>query len=200
MNPILSKEELEKLSGLKGNVRGMGMKNYAKFILEKEGKEGLKKLEEAMAQIGYPVKYEELKAMSLYPLRTETATLILIKRLFNYDDRKFQEMGRFGVKFSMLIKLFMKYFVSLEKLVKEAPKMWKKGGTLGDFRVAEYDLVKKQLTLRIENFNVHPLYCEIFKGYFAGAFQMIINKKIECKETECSFKGGRYHEFQLQWQ
>ena len=199
MEQIISEKELKELKELKVEVRGMGAKNFAGFILEKEGEKGLERLENTMAEIGFPIKYSEMKAMKFYPFGLETATLIVIKKLFNYDDKKFQEMGKFGVKFSMLIRLFMKYFISLEKLAKQAPQMWKKGGNLGDFKIQEYDLEKRYIVLRIENFKGHPIYCQIFKGYFQGAIQMIVGKEATSQETKCMHKGDDYHEFLLKW-
>jgi len=199
MEQVISKEELNKLMNLKGEVRGMGMKGHAEFILKEEGEEGLKKMEETITNLGYPIKYKEIKLMSFYPIGLEAVTLIVIKKLFNYDDKKFQEMGKFGVKVSFLLRIFTRYFVSLEKFAKVAPGMWKKGGALGDFKIGEYNIDKRCLILRIENFSLHPLYCQVFRGYFSKGLQMIIGKETTCQETKCTFRGDEYHEFLLKW-
>ncbi len=194
-----SEEETKKLEEAKGQVRGMGMKAHADFIYEKEGPEGLERLERAMAEAGYPVQYKEIKAMDFYPLRMELATLITIKKLFRYPDEKFREIGKFGVKFSLLIKLFMKYFISLEKLTKEADNLWEKGGDLGHLKIVMRDKEKNIIVLRVEDFSAHPLYCQIFSGYFSKAIQMIVGKEATCEETKCVFRGDNCHEFLLKW-
>ena len=199
MSEIFSKKEFDELMKIKGEVRGMGMKGHAEFILKEEGEEGLKKLEETITNLGYPIKYKEMKLMAFYPVGLEAATLILIKRFFRYDDKKFQEMGKFGVKISFLVRLFTRYFVSVEKFAKLAPDMWKKGGALGDFKIVEYDIPKKRLVLAIENFSLHPLYCQVFTGYFSKGLQMIIGKETTCEETKCTHRGDDYHEFLLKW-
>jgi hypothetical protein len=199
MAEVFSKEEFERLINVPGEVRGMGIKAHADFVLKKEGQEALERLEKTIADLGYPIHYNDLKAMDFYPLGLEVVTLVAIKRLFGYDDEKLQEMGGFGVKSSFLMRLFMKYFVSFERLVKEAPKMWKRGGAVGDFKVVDYDKDKRFLILRIENFKVHPIYCSIFKGYFLSALQMILKDKPTCQETKCSFSGDEYHQFLLKW-
>ncbi len=106
MPSIISKEELEELMKIKGEVRGMGMRTHAEFILKEEGKEGLKKLEEEMAKLGHPIKYRKIKKMSFYPMYLEAPTLVLIQRIFSYDDKKFHEIERFHSKFSLIFRLF----------------------------------------------------------------------------------------------
>lgn len=196
---MMTKEEFNELMKIDGEVRGMGIKSHAEFILQKEGQAGLKKLEETITGLGYPVRYEKMRLMDFYPIGLEIATLLVIKRVFNYEDAEFQEIGRFGVKISFLLKLFMRYFVSPEKLIKMASNVWKKGGALGDFEVVQYDKDKKHLVLRIENFNVHPVYCQIFIGYFSKGLQMIMGKEAICEETKCTFRGDNSHEFTLRW-
>lgn len=199
MEPIISKQEVDELMALEGKVKGDGMKNYTDFILKEEGEEGLKKLEETITNLGYPIRYRELIAMEFLPIGLEAITLLAIKRLFNYDDEKFQEMGRFGSKFSIIIRLFTRYFVSPEKLLKEASKMWRKGCTVGDLRVVEYNKEKNYLILRLEDYRLHPIHCQIFKGSILSALQMILKIKATCEETKCLYRGDNYHEFLVKW-
>ncbi len=93
MNEIISKQEIEELMKIEGKVRGLPFKTEAEFIQKEEGEEGLKRLEDAMKNIGYPLKYKEMRAMDFYPIGLLAVHLVVIKRLFNYDDKKFEEMG-----------------------------------------------------------------------------------------------------------
>jgi len=199
MEEIISKEELNRLMNLRGKVRGDGMKNYAEFVFKEKGEEGLKKLEETMKSLGYPIKYREMRKMEFFPLGLEALTLVLIKQLFNFDDKKFQEMGKFGVKLSIIIKVFMQYFVSPEKLAKAASQMWRKGVTVGELKMVEYNKDKKYLILRLEDFYFHPLHCHIIQGYFLAALQMLLKIKATCQETKCLYRGDEFHEFLLKW-
>ena len=179
--------------------RGAGIKVHADFILKEKGEEGLKKLEDTIARLGHPIKYNEIKGMEFYPLGLEAVTLLAIERLFDFNDEKFQEMGEFVVKFSVVIKLFMRFFISLDKLLKEAPGMWRKGSTIGDLKIAEYNRDNKYAIIRLENYRLHPIYCSILKGYFLGAIKMIVKSKAIVKETKCIYRGDEYHEFLLKW-
>lgn len=200
MEKIIQKEELDKLMNLEGESRGMSLKGYGDYVLKEEGEGGLKRLEDAISGLGYPLNFNEIKAMDFYPLGLEAVTLIAIKRLFGYDNEKFQEMGKFEPKGSLILKLFMKYFVSLKRVAEEAPKMWRKYYTVGDLKVIDYDLDKRYIILRLENFRLHPLLCQDLIGYFSSVVKMVVGREeINCQETECVFRGGKYHEFLLKW-
>ncbi len=194
---IISKEEFDKLMALEGETRGLGFKTEAKFVLKEEGEEGLKRLKEVMSDFGYP--YEKISPMEFYPLGLLGVALLAIKRLFNYDDKKFQQMGEFEAKASLIIRLFMKYFVSLDRVAKEAPKMWRKYYTIGNLKVAELNKEKRYIIIRIENFKLHPILCEVLKGYYVSIVKMIVKTSVSCEETRCVHKGGEWHEFLIKW-
>ncbi|MBZ9571923.1 hypothetical protein KJA15_01115 [Patescibacteria group bacterium] len=198
MEEVIPKEEFNKLMKIEGEVKGSAIKEAIRFIFKEKGGEGIKKLEDTIIKLGYP-KYREIKTMDFYPIGIAAITQIVIKRLFNFDDKKLQEMGKFEAKFSLIIRLLTKYLFSLEKAVKQVPEMWEKYYTVGDLKVAEYDEEKKYLILRLENFRVHPLFCQVLKGYFSSILQMIVRDEITCKETKCIFRGDEYDEFLLKW-
>ena len=199
MEEIISKEELEKIMKAKGEVRGDGMRSYADFILKEEGEKGLRKLEEAMAKLGYPIKCTQIKRMDFYPIGLWVLFVLGIKRLFNYDDKKFQEMGIFQLKSSLIIRVFMKYFFSLERAAKELPKIWRQYFTIGEFNTVELNKDKRYLILRLENFRLHPISCQIIIGVLTRATGMIIKDKASVKETKCVHRGDDCHEFLIKW-
>lgn len=196
---VISKKEFEEIMKAKGEVRGAGMKSYAEFIRKEEGEEGLKKLEKTIRDLGYPIKYREISILSFYPIGLETITLVAIQRLFNYNDKKFQEMGKFGIFLSLPFANLLCYFISPEKFVEVAAVMWKEAGSIGDLKVQEYNLEERYLILRVENFHLHPLYCQVFKGYFEGAIKLIFKREAECQETKCTFRGDDFHQFLIKW-
>ena len=194
----MTKEEIDELMKIEGAVRGQGILENIDFIREEKGEEGVKKLEDTMVQLGYP-EYREIKPMSFYPIGLNAATLVAIKRLFGFDEKKFQEMGRAESKVSLFIRLFLKYFVSFERIAREAPKVWRKYSTVGNLKVVEYDKEKRYGILRVENYRLIPIQCHLFIGYFSNVIQMIIGKEATCEETKCVHRGDEYHEFLLKW-
>jgi len=110
-------------------------------------------------------------------------------------------MGVFAKKMSLIVKLFVKYFPSLRRVViNEAPKIWKKHWTIGELIPVELNEKEKYAILRVKGFNLHSVYCHYLAGYFAGILQMLVKlPKTNSQETKCSFKGAPYHEFLIKW-
>ncbi len=199
MEQIISKEELDKASVVKGELRGLGMKNEMEFVLKEEGQEGLEKFEETMNQLGFPMRYKETKAMNFYPLSTYVVALLVMNKLFSYDNEKLQEKGEFLTKVSLVVRLFLKNFVSLEKVAKDVSKMWRKYYTTGDFKIIEIDEEKRCGVIRLENFYLHPFHAETLKGYFRAIVKMVVKSEVICEERK-EFDGDeKNHEFSLKW-
>ncbi len=194
--------DIKKLMQIKGEVRGVVFKTDQEYILKEKGEEGLKTLERELAEIGFPIKYREIESMSFFPVGLRMISLLTIKRIFNFNEEDVRKMGLFATKVSLFIKLFIKYFLSVERVFfKESPKIWKKHWTIGELVPFELDEEKKYAVLRLKDFNLHPLYCHYLRGYFSGIMQMLIKTpQITCEEVKCSFKGEEYHEFLVKWE
>ena len=195
MKEIISKKELEKLMKIKGEIRGVALRGEIDFVLKEEGKEGLEKLKNAMKKLGHPIEYEKVKPMDFYPLSLHGTIQMVIKRLFNWGDEKFQEMGKFEAKVSLIARLYLGYFFSADKIAEELPKMWRKYFTVGNLKVVEYDEEKGYSVCRIEDFDIHAIQCQVLLGYFSSISQMITGDKVVGKETKCIYRGDQYHEF-----
>ena len=198
MEEIILKEEFEELMKVKGEARGLGFQTEAKFILEKKGEEGLKKLEDEMERLGHP--YSDIKTMDFYPLGLLGVALLTIKKLFNFTDQDFQELGAFEAKSSLIIRVSMKYFISLDRMAKEVPKMWRQYYSVGDFKIIEMNKGRKDVLIRLENFKLHPILCQVFIGYFTSLMRMITRSdQITCEEIKCAHRGDEFHEFFIKW-
>jgi len=200
MEEIFSKEIADKFMSFKGEVRGVSLKNYADFIIKKDGEEGLKKAEKALAEVGYPIKYRELITMNFYPLGYQALSIAAMRKILNYDDETFYELGCLQPKISLMIKIFLKYFFSIDMLAKKVPDMWKKSYTVGELKVIELDKEKRHMILRLENFSCHPIQChQTLRGYFPAVLKMVLKAEPTCQETKCTFRGDNYHEYLLKW-
>ena len=199
MRQIITKKELGKLMKIEGEGRGVLFKTASKFILEEEGKEGLRKFENVLANLDYPIKLKKIRAMDFYPVGMYVAMLVATKRIFNFKDEKFIEMGRFESKISIIIRLFARYFFSIDTAVKQVQKIWSTYFTKGDITVTELDLDKKYGVFRVENFNLHPLHCLVLVGYFPSVVQMVVGSESTCQERKCVHRGDDYHEYLLKW-
>lgn len=199
MEELISKEEIEELMAFKGEARGVSFQNTMDFIVKEKGKEGLKKVEEEMEKLGYPIRREDISPMNFYPAREWFLLLVVMQKLLGFDDRKFQELGSSNAKFSIIIRLFMKYFFSIDMIAKQVPKMWQKYYTIGSLRVMELDKEKKWGILRLENFPLHPLLRQDLIGYFSTVIQMVVKDKVSCETRECGRGEKNCHEFVIKW-
>lgn len=199
MEQIIPKEDIEELKKIKGEVRGVAFKLEFEFIAKEEGEEGVKKLEEEMGKLGFPIKYQEIQLMEFYPLGVWGVFLLLLKKIFDFDDKKFEKMGEFESKVSLIMKLFMKHFVSIRRVAKVVPKMWRMYFTVGDLAIAEFDAKKGYLVGQLKNYRLHPVHCQYLRGYFATVIKMIVNQPVTCQETKCVHRGDEFHEFLLRW-
>ncbi len=199
MNTVISKEEAAGLMNFKGEIRAVGMKSYADFIVKEEGEEGLKLLEKTMAEAGCPLKFSKMRPMEFYPLGTLAVMMVAIQRLFHYDNEKFQEMGKFHTKVSLIIRIAIKYFFSIDRVLKELPKLWRKHLSIGNLNVEQYLPEEHKIILRLDDYYFYPLHCEILKGYLLSSLQMIIKSEGTCEEITCIHKGGDCHRFLIKW-
>jgi len=201
MNQELTKEIAKKLMEIKGEARGVVFKTDIEYILGEKGEEGIKKLEDELEKLGYPVKFKEIKTMEFYPVGLRAISLLAIKKVFNFDDEKIKEMGFYGTKISLIIKFFIKYVFSFQRVFfKESPKIWREHWTIGEMAPVELNEEKKYAILRLKDFNLHPIYCRFLEGYISGLIQLMVKSpKIICEETKCTFRGDEYHEYLIKW-
>lgn len=199
VNDILTKEKAQELMKIKGEVRGISLKADGEFILEKKGRGALKKLEARLSEIGQPIEFKKIKIMNFYPLGLRAIVLLAIKDIFGFTGEDIISMGEFQSKLSLILRTFMKYFFSLERMIKESQNLWRKYYTVGTAKVIEFDEEKKYGVIRVEDFKLHPLHCWILHGFFRSLVKMVVGAPVTCVETECIFKGGKHHDFKLTW-
>ena len=200
METIVSKEELDSIRKIKGEVTGDCIKNDLDYVFKKEGKEGLERVESVMANLGFLVNHKKLRVTDIYPVAFPITLIMVIKRLFNYSENDLEKMGRLEARISStIIRLFMKHFISLNVLANNAQKMWGEHYKMGNISVIEQNAEKGYVYLKIENFKTHIFICHVLGGYFAGMLEVIVGKKVTVKEIKCENKGDEYHEFHFNW-
>lgn len=195
----LNKELAQELKQAKGEIRGSCLKSDWDYFYLKKGKGRIKEFEKRMAELGCPLEYKKIKPMNFYPIGLDVVSVLVIKELLSLDDKEMEDFGASVVNFSLLLKLFMRYFGSLALIAEQVPKMWKRHFTVGELQMTEFDEKERYLVLTLRKFKVHPIYCIIFRGYFSKITEMITRVPPVCQETKCLFKGDEYHEFLLKW-
>ena len=198
----ITKTEIQELMKAGGEVRGVTFIIDRDFVFKNKGEKGLKKVEEELEKLGHPIKYKEIETFGYYPVGLRALSLLVIKKVFNFDDEKIKEIGFFGTKVSLIIKFFIKYVFSTQKVfLQEGPRIWREHWTIGRLVPVELNEKEKYAVLQLKDFNLHPIYCIFLEGYLSGLFSMIVKSpKITCQEKKCSFKGDEYHEYLIKWQ
>lgn len=195
---MISKAEVDKLMEIRGQVRGAVFETDAAFIRNRFGEEGLNKVKAALQELGHSVPYENLNAMEWLPLGLRALSLLVIKDVFDWDDDHVKEMGDAAPKYSFIVKLLMKFFVSPRMAFSHAPEYWVKHYDIGRLEPVHLDEATGNAVIRLYDFNVHPLYCKYLEGYFQRLFKfMYPNSHIEIKETKCMCNHSTHHEFRV---
>jgi len=200
MEEKLTKKLVKKLMSAEGECRGVTLKADKDFILRKKGGKGLIKVEAELKKAGKPFKYKEVDPMAFYPVGLRALSLIAMQNALGFSNKTIEEMGRTAPKVSFVIKLFAKFFFSIERTAAQTPKMWEKHYTVGRLE-AEIDQKKSEAIVRLKGFDLHPLLCIYLNGYFATIIQMVVNNQVVSEEIKCSFKDKTYkqHEYLLKW-
>jgi hypothetical protein len=194
----LTKNLAEKLMNIQGEARGITFKTDANFVLAEYGRTALDKVEALLAKVGQSFKYGRIQSMAFYPIGLRILSLLAIKEALNLPQSKIQEMGARAPKESLLIKLFMKFFLSLQSTKKQVPLMWQKHYTKGEL-TAEPHEKERYIVVRLKGLTLHPLFCVYLKGYLGTIAHMVVKQPVRSQETECPFQGGQCHRFLMKW-
>ncbi|MBZ9572451.1 hypothetical protein KJA15_03915 [Patescibacteria group bacterium] len=196
----ISKKEIKRLISLPGKLIGTGLIEDLDFILKEKGEEGVKKVEKAMAELGYPLKYRELKNFKWYPVGYYLLSVLVAKELFEWDDETIRRMGANAQKISLITKIMMKYFVTMRKCFQEISNYWNMYYTVGKMEGIDLNEKERCVLLILKDFPGHQVYCR----YMEGVIQQIVSyivKEPKCREVKCCLKGkGEGHLFKVTWE
>ncbi len=193
-------EDINKILNAKGEVRGVVFKTDRRFIYDKAGEEGIKKVEEELEKMNCPFNYEEeADNMSFYPIGMRALSIIAISKAFNLSKEEIAQMGKNAPKFSLMIKFFMRYFLSAEKIMEKAGEMWEKHYSSGRLEPVEMNIEERFIKARLYDIDLHPILCDYLIGYFSSVIKMGVGEETKGEELACVHKGDEYHEFLIKW-
>lgn len=194
------KQIADELMQKKGNVRGEVIRVGGDYIRSKKGEEGILNLEGKLKELGYPFHLANIKPLSWYPEGLSVLIIVIAKEIFNWGKDDIFDWGNCAPKTSFLNRMFMKYFISLEKILQESPRYWKAHFDFGELEPGKVDEKKKTAVIRIKGYDFHPLVCSYHAGYFLRILSFSVNSKnTTIKEVKCIYRGDSYHEYLMQW-
>jgi len=195
---MLNKEELDKLLKIKGEVKGVVFQTDTAFIIKKEGEEGLEKLKKRAKELGYELPYGKAKAMTWYPVGLRPISLLLMKDTFGWTDKDIRELGYYTPSVSFIVKVLMKFVVSLKKIAQKSGEYWRKHYTIGELGLIKFDEKNKELVLRQTNFEIHPIMYVLFEGYYERMFNFV-GPNLKGRFEKATYKGKPCHLFIGKW-
>lgn len=192
-------ENLEKK--IKGEVRGIAFRDDATYIKAKKGEAALKKIEEELEKAGCPIEYDKVKSLKFYPLFWRVTSLLAMKKVFGWGDEEFRQLGNFGSGNSLIIRIYAKFFHSIEKVVSVAPRIYSEYFTKGEAAVPDYSVEKKYAIVEVRGLDLHPIFCRVVEGYLETFVKLVVEtQKIKCRETKCTFGGDDCHQYTITWE
>ncbi len=189
----------EMTSSSHGKILGEIIRTHGEYIEQREGKEGLKRVEDKLKEFGVPIEFRKTKSSEWVNEGVNRLIMLLAKDLFGWTDDDIFNMGLYAPKVSFMTKLAMRYFVSMDTILGEAPKHWREHVSFGELEVAELDKEKGEAILRIKDYNTDPIECVYHAGYFKGVMELTVKAEMSIEETKCAHKGDDYHEYVVKW-
>ncbi|MFH1684363.1 MAG: hypothetical protein ABIA67_05735 [Candidatus Margulisiibacteriota bacterium] len=194
---MLSKKQADEIMKTEGQVKGVVFQTDAEYVKKKHGQEGINKIQNRFKQLGCPFEYDKAKALEWFPIGWRALSLLVIKETFGLSNEDLKEMGNLAPKFSFLVKLFMKSFVSPKMTVEHASEFWKKHYTTGKFE-AEYRGDENRAIIKIKDFPLYPEVLKYLEGYFQRIMQYTVGKDVQCKTIKNSPEEKSFA-FEITW-
>jgi len=184
-----------------GKVRGEAIISRMAYIRHQKGEAGVRAVGKKLKEAGCRIELGKLQSLSWYPEACGIVIILAAQEVFGWGETDIFAMGENAPKISFLVKLLMKYFVSVEKTFLASPANWRKHHTTGTLEAFDFNSRDKHIIIRLKDYKAHPAMCVFLRGYFSQFARMVIkSEKIEVRETKCMFAGADCHEFSIIWQ
>lgn len=197
----VTQEEISRLREMQGQVRGTVFQTDAAYIEEKNGPKGLSLVEEKMKEWGCPILYKTIKASDWFPVGFRALSVLAATEVFSWNEEDVFRMGYEAPARSFVVKMLMKYFLSIHQTYKQSAQYWPSHYTVGKLETPEFNEKEKFMVVRLKDFSIHPILCNYFTGYFTRVTEIASPyQNIKVHERTCAFEGGKDHEFLLSWE
>lgn len=194
-------KEIKELKKIPGQVRAEYLGSLKKFILNKEGKSGYAEYKDTLKHLGIDIDhYENKKNSEWIPKYIANISSVVAIRIFNWDEEIVFELGKLSITFLPSTKVFLKYFSSIKKTLRQITKKWKHYSTQGEFEIKKLDEKNQTAIVLLKDYPVNPMDCVYTKGMIASIMEISTgSKRVKIQETKCPNRGDSYHEFSLEW-
>lgn len=196
----LTKEEVQRIAKINGNVHGSILKAYYQFIIDNIGDDGAKKVEKRLKELGLKITFKDAFTFKWYPKAYSSLICIAFLEIAGWDEKDAFKVGYAAPAYSLLTKILMKYF-STERILQNANFYWRKHFDFGEMKCVEYDKEKRYAILRLYGFKKYHQTVYIYiLGYLTRLIEMTTkSKNVKVKQIKSLFSGDSYDEFKVEW-
>ena len=196
-----SYELIKKLKDFEGKTRGVALITTVAYIQKMKGENGIKIIEQELERLGYPLDLNKIDKSKWYNSLVDPLMMVIARQKFNWQEKDFYEAGYFAPQASSIASLFLRYFVSIEKIVQQASRLWKNYFDFGELRVVEMNKENNYIIIEVKDFDLHPLICQYHRGYYVriASFSLGQDREITAEETKCIYRGDDCHEYKIKW-
>ncbi len=196
----VTKEEINNIMGMPGEVSGEVLQNDKRFIIKKGGRRKVVEAEEEMSDYGHSFSYNKIKKKAFYPWGKRVLSLLAISNIFKMEQSMIKNLGKNSVIMPPWVKFKIRYFSSTEQVLENFARNWRKNNTVGRVEIKKIDKEKKQVVVVLYNLDFHPIFCDYFCGYLAKMVEISEGRSVSCQEEKCYFSGDcDFHQFVVKW-
>ncbi|NPA74628.1 MAG: hypothetical protein GXO25_00930 [Euryarchaeota archaeon] len=185
------------MSNAKRNAYGGVFVARLKYIQEKYGTDGVRRVFAEMKKEGYkgPMSISEFKLGIKYPFEDLMVLFRAIDKL--YGRRVLNASSRASAKKTDVVGFFLKWAGSPELIIKKAGEYW---GKFYDFGRLEGEADENKGVVRGYDISPDPLFCEVLTYYYYGIFDNLRLKNVHVKHTKCVHRGDEHCEWTFSWE
>ena len=171
------------------------------YIKAKEGEAALEKITREIKNAGYILPdIRSVNELAWVPSSLVTIFMLASAKVLEWEDGDVMNLGKGAVSMHALVKLFIRYFSSVEKTFVMAAKTWQKHYNFSDISIVDFNKNEKTIRIEIKNFKKHPITCLYLRGLFAKIIEIATGaNEVETFETKCEFRGDPCHELIFKW-
>lgn len=179
-------------------VRGEGLITKIKYIKNNLGEEAVAAVQKKIKELNLDLDIYKIKSLDWYPEGYNVLLLLIYKEIFNFKDEDIIKVGRQSPPSSFIVKLMLRYFISMKKTFKNIPEYWRKHFNFGELKPILFDDENKKMIFQIFNFPMRPTMQKYFIGYFSSLVELIIGSKV-IDAVINEQREGNYFEVVIKW-
>ncbi len=196
------KKIADRLMAKEGDVKGEVFHTHREYILYREGEEGVKRVEERMKELGYPIEFDKINTVKWHKEGLSALVILTAKEVFNWTDEDIFDMGNSAPKHSFIIKVFVKHFFSVKDVFNKAEQYWNKHYNFGGLEKVEFNEEEKYIVVRIKDYDYHEtIVGPYFKGYLLRLSCFALKSdNISVELQKSVFNNSPYNQYIIKWE